>query len=143
MGSITTAMANQCKQDLFGGTHTTSDTYKLALIKPSPTGVFDAAYATYSSTMGGDEVSPGGGYSTGGITLANPTTALTAGVGSLDFDDATWAAATISADGAVLYNSSKSNKVLAVFAFGQTYTSTNDNFKVTIPSAGTGCLRIA
>jgi len=45
-----------------------------------------------------------------------------------------WTSATISAAGAIIYNSSKSNKVVCVLSFGGTITSTNGTFQVSLPA---------
>jgi hypothetical protein len=49
--------------------------------------------------------------------------------------DPSWASASFTADCAVIYNSSRSNKVLAVISFGTT-TATNGTFTVTLPAPG-------
>lgn len=84
----------------------------------------------------------GGGYTQGGITLAGRTSGVSAGVGYMDWSDVSIGSATISAVGAIIVNTSKSNKILSCHDFGGTVTSSNSTFAVTIPSSGTGCLRI-
>ena len=46
-----------------------------------------------------------------------------------------WSTATITARGALIYNSSKSNKAVAVLDFGTDKTSTAGNFTVQFPTA--------
>lgn len=146
---ITDAMANQFKLDTLNALHLPTDTYKIALIKPSPKGDFDGNYGTYTAGMGGDEVASGGGYVQGGATLSGRAASLVAGEASVGWADAIWGSASISASGAVIYNATRSNKVIAVFnlrtagGVPATITSTNGDFALTIPSSGTGIIRIA
>ena len=63
----------------------------------------------------------------------------------LDFADASWASATITARGALIYNSTKSNKAVYIIDFSADKTSTNGTFTVTFPTADAtnGLIRIA
>lgn len=149
--AITTSLCNSAKQEFLSGTHASADVYKMLLIKAGATTTYDATLtnvgtpgsgAPSTSNIGTDEAT-GTGYTTGGVTLSGITYALTSGTGSIDWGDASWPASSISAIGAVIYNSSKSNRALAVFDFGGTITSTAGTFTVTIPSAGTGVIRFA
>jgi hypothetical protein len=90
------------------------------------------ATTAYSSS---GEVAAGDGYSTGGATLSGFSAALDGDVAVLDFADPTWAEATITARGGLIYNSSQSNKAVAVLDFGEDVTSTAETFKVTMPAA--------
>lgn len=136
--AITTALCNSAKKEFLSGTHAPADTYKIALYTNAAT--MDATTTVYSST---NEVANGNGYTTGGATLSGITYALTSGTGSIDWGDASWPASTITARGAMIYNSSKSNAAIAVFDFGSDIVSTNGTFLVTIPAAGTGVIRFA
>lgn len=140
---ITTAITNSAKQEFLQGIHTAADTYKIALIKAGAVGTFDKNTTNYSA-LGTDEAS-GTGYTAGGLTLTGYTVALTVDTASIDWNDAVWPAASISADGGILYNASKANRVLQTIAFADTgpvpVTSTNANFTVAIPSAGVGQIR--
>jgi len=137
--AITAALCNSYKQEILSGTHTSSDTYKIALYTSSAT--LSKATTAYSST---NEVS-GTGYSAGGATLGSFATSLDTDTAILDFADASWANSTITARGALIYNSSKSNKAVAVLDFGGDITSTAGTFTVTFPAAAaaTGLVRIA
>ena len=53
----------------------------------------------------------------------------------LDFADTTFSNATVSASGAIIYNSSQSNKAIAVISFGGTVASTAGDFTVSFPAA--------
>jgi len=91
-----------------------------------------------------DEV-VGAGYSAGGNTLTGAAISLDGSVAIVDFSDTTWSAATITARGALIYNSSKSNKAIAVIDFGGDKTSTNGDFTVQFPAAAaaTAIIRIS
>jgi len=92
------------KLELLKGVHDftngTGDTFKIALYTSSAT--LDASTTAYSAT---NEVS-GTGYTAGGETLTN-VTPVASGTGALvDFGDVTWSASSITARGALIYNSS-------------------------------------
>lgn len=126
--AITAAMCNQFKVDALNGVHQPADVYKLALYTAAAS--LDKTTTAYSAT--GEVV--GSGYSAGGITLPNFNVALAGDTATLDFDDAVIATATLSSVvGALLYNSTRANKAMAVFSFAST-TSTNAEFRVAIPS---------
>lgn len=138
--AITAGLCNSYKQELLNGTHTNADTYKIALYTSAAT--LSAATTVYSAT---NEVS-GTGYTAGGQTLIGFATVLDTGTAVLDFTtDPSWASATITARGALIYNSSKTNKAVAVLDFGSDITSTNGTFTVTLPAAtaAAGLVRIA
>lgn len=135
---ITTAICNSYKQEILEGVHDTTDTYKLALYTSAAN--LDATTTTYSTT---NEVS-GTGYTAGGATLSGLSTGLSSGTAYLTFSDPAFSNATITARGCLIYNSSKSNKAVAVFDFGGDVTSTNGTFTVDLPAAGASSLiRIA
>ena len=152
--AITTSMANSFKKELMDmATHVSSDVFKIALIKVGHGGTYNASTtaagtpgsgAPTTSNLGTDEAA-GTGYTTGGATLTGFSATLQTATGVLDFANATWPTSTISAVGAMIYNSSKSNKVLGVFDFGGTITSTGATFTATMPAvgAGTSLLRVA
>jgi len=133
--AITQAVCSSFKQELLGGVHNFSasggDTFKIALYTSSAT--LDSSTTVYSSS---NETS-GTGYTAGGNTLVTATGSvfLSGTTAYIDFDDTTWASASISAAGALIYNSSKSNKAVLVLSFGGTYTSTNGNFTIQFPAA--------
>jgi hypothetical protein len=94
------------------------------------------AYATTNEVVGA-------GYTAGGVSLSGFTSGLANGVAYVTFSDATWANATITARGCLIYNSSKSNKAVAAFDFGGNITSTSGTFTVDLPAAGaTALIRI-
>jgi len=138
--AISQAMATSFKVDLLNGIHafgttvtrgsTNADTFKIALYTSSAT--LDATTTAYTVT---NEVS-GTGYSAGGNTLTvaqTPTSTST--TAWLDFADTTWSSATITANCALIYNDTQSDKAVAVLAFGGDKTSTNGDFTVVFPTA--------
>lgn len=128
--AITQAMCNSFKTELLGGTHDLdTDTIKIALFTSSAT--LGASTTAYSTT---NEVS-GTGYTAGGNTLSGATISLSGSTAIVDFSDTTWSSATITARGALIYNSSKSDKAIAVLDFGSDKSSTNGDFTVVFPAA--------
>jgi hypothetical protein len=132
--AITTAVCNSYKQEILEGVHASTDTYKIALFTDAAT--LGAATTAYAST---NEVS-GTGYTAGGVTLTGFTSGLSSGTAYITFSDASWANATITARGCLIYNSSKSNKAVATFDFGGNITSTSGTFTVDLPVAGASAL---
>ena len=136
MGTITTAMCNSFKQELLGGVHDLdTHTLKIALIKPSPTGSFGAATTNYSDVTGSSDEATGTNYSAGGQTLDSATITLSGTTAFVDFADEVFSNLTITAAGAIIYNSSASNKAIAVFSFGTNVASTAGDFTVIFPTA--------
>jgi hypothetical protein len=128
--AITQAMCNSFKTELLGGTHDLdTDTIKIALFTSSAT--LDASTTAYSTS---NEVS-GTGYTAGGNTLSGATISLSGSTAIVDFTDTTWSSATITARGALIYNSSKADRAIAVLDFGSDKSSTNGDFTVVFPAA--------
>ena len=138
--AITQAMATSFKVDLLNGVHafgttvtrgsTNADTFYIALYTSSAT--LNSTTTAYSAT---NEVS-GTGYSAGGNSLTvSQTPTSTSTTAWLDFADSTWASSTITANGALIYNSTNSNKAVAVLDFGGDKTSTNGDFTIVFPTA--------
>ena len=136
MGTITTAMCNSFKQELLGGVHDL-DTHslKLALIKPSPTGNFNKSTTNYSELTGSSDEATGTNYSAGGQVLDSPVISLSVDTAIVEFADEVFSNLTITAAGALLYNTSASNKAIAVFSFGSNVASTAGDFTVIFPTA--------
>ena len=130
--AITQAMATSFKVQLLNGQQNFSaDTFKLALYTSSATlGENTTAYTT------SNEVPSTGNYSAGGNTLSVSVTPTNSGnVAYISFSNTSWANATITANGALIYNSSQSNAAVCVLAFGGDKTSTNGTFAVNFPTA--------
>ena len=131
--AISQAMCTSFKLALLDGemdfSSDTSQTFKIALYTSAATP--SAATTAYSVT---NEVS-GTGYTAGGntLTVVAPTTSGTTAY--LDFADTTWATATITARGALIYQSGGTNPAVAVLDFGADKTSTAGDFTIQFPTA--------
>lgn len=137
--AITQAICSSFKKELLQGVHNFGDnsayppaggnTFKLALYQSSAT--LSSATTVYTTS---GECPSTGNYTAGGATLTNLGASLSGTTAYISFGDYTWTSATISAAGALIYNSSASDKAVLVLSFGGTYTSTNGNFTVTFPA---------
>ena len=156
--AITQSMCTSFKAEILLAVHdfraTGGDTFKLALYTSSAT--IDANTTAYSAT---NEVS-GTNYTAGGGALTNlgvvtSNTSTSAGTGYTDFSDLTFTNATITARGALIYNTTPSansnanttltNAAVAVLDFGSDKTSTAGDFTIIFPTASntTAIIRIA
>jgi hypothetical protein len=138
--AIAQAMCSSFKQQILLGEHDMdTDTFKIALYTSAAT--LSAATTVYSTS---DEV-VGTGYTAGGNTLTGATVSLSGTTAFVDFSDSSWTTATITARGALIYNSSKSNKAVAVLDFGSDKISTGGTFTVQFPvnDASSAIVRIA
>lgn len=132
-------MCTSFKKELLFGVHdfaNGSDTFNIALYTSAAT--LDASTTAYSAT---NETS-GTGYSAGGqaLTNVNPTTSGTTAF--TDFADETFTTATITARGALIYNTtpntasiSVTNPAVVVLDFGGDKTSTAGDFTIVFPTA--------
>ena len=130
--AITQGMATSFKVQLLEGQHNFSaNTFKLALYTSTATlGESTTAYTT------SDEVASAGNYSAGGNTLTVDVTPTSSGnVAYVSFSNTTWANATITAAGALIYNANVANAAVAILSFGGDKTSTNGTFAVNFPTA--------
>lgn len=120
----------------------TTDTLKAALFLASAT--LNATTTAYSAT---GEVS-GAGYSAGGIAVTNATAPTTSGTTGFWTPSASlvYTAVTLTTafDTVLIYNSTQSNRAIAVYTFGS-QTITAGNFTINMPSnaAGTAALNLA
>jgi len=139
--AITQALCNSFKQELLAMTpHTAADVYKIALYAAAAT--LNKSTTAYAAP---NEVGESGTYVAGGQALSGFSVTLDGDVAILDWTvNPQWTAATITARGALIYNSSRSNKAVAVLDFGGDITSTAGTFDVTLPApaAATGLIRI-
>ena len=132
--AISQAMCTSFKSELLTGEHnftnSTGDTFKIALYTSSAT--LDASTTAYSAT---NEVS-GTGYTAKGNTLTNVTPTTSGTTAYTDFADTTWSSATITANGALIFNEDHaSDAAVCVLAFGGDKTSTNGDFTIQFPTA--------
>lgn len=125
---LTAGMCNSFKEELLKGIHDfTTDTFKVALYTESATlGPATAVYTTSGETSGS-------GYTAGGNTLSGSTVSLSQGVAFVDFSDTTWTSSSFTARGALIYNSSKANRAVAVFVFDEVKTVSSGNFQIQFP----------
>ncbi len=156
--AITQAMCTSFKAELMLAVHdfrlTSGDTFKLALYTSAAS--IDANTTAYTASS---EVT-GTNYTAGGDTLVNlgvvaSNTSASAGTGFTDFTDLTFANATITARGALIYNTTPSangtanttltNAAVAVLDFGSDKTSTAGDFTIIFPTASntTAIIRIS
>ena len=136
--AISQAMCTSFKVQLLSGAQNfntgTTKTYKIALYTSSAT--LDASTTTYTGSTTG-EVASGGGYTTGGKVLTVSQIPTDGGSGTtafISFANVTWTSATITARGALIYNSTDDTAV-AVLDFGSDKTSTSGNFTINFPTA--------
>ena len=130
--AITQGMATSFKVQLLNaGQNFSADTFKLALYTSSASlGEGTTAYTTSG------EVASTGNYTAGGNTLTvNVTPTSSGNVAYVSFANTSWANATITANGALIYNNTNANAAVAVLAFGGDKTSTNGTFAVNFPTA--------
>jgi hypothetical protein len=126
---ITAGLTNSFKEQLLLGVHDfATDTFLIALYTSSAT--LGPETTVYSSS---NEVS-GAGYVAGGQGLQNITVSLGMGVAYVSFDDPSWPGSTFTTRGALIYNSSKSNKSVGVFNFGVDQTMNGQQFIIQIPT---------
>jgi hypothetical protein len=131
-------MCTSFKDELLEGVHdfrsSSGDTFKIALYTSSAN--LGAATTAYSSS---NEVANSGSYAAGGGTLTNisPTTSGTTAFA--DFDDISFTSATITARGALIYNTTPAhtytNPAVAVLDFGGDKISTAGTFTIQFPAA--------
>ena len=134
--AITTAMCSSFKQELLGGVHDLdTHTLKIALIKSGMSGTYGAATANYSDVTGNSDEATGTNYSAGGQNLDSGTIALSGTTATVDFADEVFSNLTITARGAIIYNSSAINKAIAVFDFGGDVSATSGDFTIVFPTA--------
>ena len=150
--AITTAMCTSFKKELLEAVHnfllSGGDTFKLALYaigsggKSSTTATLGAATTAFTTT---GEVASDGSYVTGGGSLTRIDPASSGTTGYTDFADISFTTATITARGALIYNSTDSNKAVCALDFGGNKTSTAGTFAIAFPAAGasTAIIRIA
>ncbi len=138
--ATTAALCNSFKNELLGmATHVSTDTYKIALYT-SAAASLDKTTIAYTAT---GEIT-GAGYTAGGMALSGLASSLDTDTGILTFSNPAWTTATITADTALIYNSSKANKAVAVLKFTSA-SSTGATFTVQMPAATAvaGAIRIA
>lgn len=127
--SLSQTLTTSFKQQLLQGVHDfDTDTFKVALYTASAD-LNDTTTAYNVATAG--QVANTGNYTAGGATTAT-SVSVTGTVAFVNFGNVSWTAA-LTARGALIYNSSKSDKAVAILDFGADKTSVT-TFTVTMPA---------
>ena len=148
MAITTNAICDSFKKQLLQAKHdfdTSSDTYKLAMFTSSATlGKSTTNYAT------SNEVSSPTGYTAGGKALVNQGVKVSSSVAITDFADLSFVGVTLTARGALIYNTttdggSGTTDAVAVLDFGGDKTATSGTFTIQFPAFTTSAaiLRLA
>jgi hypothetical protein len=126
--SIVQTQTTSFKAQLYQGIHDlTTDVIKIALYTGNAN--LNADTTVYTSTA---EVAATGTYVAGGATMTGITVSTSGYTAYVGFDNVSWTAA-LTARCALIYNSSKGNKSVAVLDFGSDKTSTV-TFLITMPA---------
>ena len=134
--AISSAICTSFKQEILVGTHnftaSSGDTFKIALYTSSASlGAGTTAFSTSNEISN----TSGSAYSSGGATLTSVTPTTSGTTAFCDFADVSFTSASFTANGALIYNSSQSNKAVAVIAFGGDKTVTSGTFTIQFPTA--------
>jgi hypothetical protein len=133
--AITQAMCTSFKEECFKEGHQmATDTIKIALFTSSAS--IGAATTAYSTS---NEIS-GTGYSAGGVALTSQVVSTSSTTAYFDAADPSWTSASFTANGAIIYNSTNSDKAIAVLAFGGDFTVAGGTFKIIFPAAGASAI---
>ena len=137
--AITSGICISVKKEILLGEHDLdTDAIKLALY----TSTASLSDGTTAYTTSGETA--GTGYSAGGVTLTGIDVTTDSSVAVVSITDAVISASTITARGALIYNSTQADKAIAVFDFGADKSSSNGDFTIQFPSAAaaTAIIRI-
>ena len=133
--AITQAICNTFKKQLLEGdanfSNSSGDKFKIALYTSSAT--LNSATTSFTTT---NQVANSGQYTSGGGLLVNLATSITAGVARVDFADRSFTGVTITARGALIYNTSSAvtNASVCVLDFGADKTATSGVFTIQFPA---------
>ena len=134
--AISQAMCTSFKEDCLNKEQDlVADTIKIALFTSSAS--LGAGTTAYSTT---NEVANGNGYATGGVELTSRAVDTTGTTAFFDAADPSWTSATFTANGAMIYNSSNSNKAIAILAFGGDFSVAGGTFQIVFPAAGANAI---
>tara|TARA_R100000322_G_scaffold135392_1_gene91317 strand:- start:1502 stop:1939 length:438 start_codon:yes stop_codon:yes gene_type:complete len=134
--AITSAVCTSFKQEILVGTHnftaTTGNSFKIALYTSSASlGAGTTAYSTSNEITN----SSGTAYTAGGASLTSVTPTTDGTTAVCDFADVSFSSASFTANGALIYNDTQSDKAVAVIAFGGDKTVTSGTFTIQFPTA--------
>ena len=133
--AITQAICNSFKKQLLEADmnfkQTGGDKFKLALY--SSTATLNSATTSFTTTA---QVGNSGQYTSGGGLLVNNATSITAGVARVDFADRSFTGVTLTARGAMIYNTSSdtTNASVCILDFGSDKTATSGTFTIQFPA---------
>ena len=136
--AITQAICNSFKKQLLEADmnfkQTGGDKFKLALYISTAT--LNSATTAYPGDSTGGQVGNTGQYTQGGGLLVNNGTSISAGVARCDFADRSFTGVTLTARGALIYNTSSdtTNASVCVLDFGADKTATSGTFTVQFPA---------
>ena len=134
--AISSAICSSFKQEILVGTHnftaSSGDTFKIALFTSDASlGASTTAYSTSNEITN----SSGTAYTAGGATLTSVTPTLDSSTAVCDFSDVSYTSASFTANGALIYNDTQSDKAVAVIAFGGDKTVSSGTFTIQFPAA--------
>ena len=117
------------KAELYEGIHDLiDDTIKIALFNANAD--LTASTTVYSTNQ---EVT-GTGYTAGGNTLTGATVRSSGTTAYVSFDNTSWSSASFTSRGALIYNSSKANRSIAVLNFGSDKIVANGTLTIEFPT---------
>jgi hypothetical protein len=117
------------KAELYEGIHDLiDDTIKIALFNANAD--LTASTTAYSTNQ---EVT-GTGYTAGGNTLTGATVRSSGTTAYVSFDNTSWSSASFTSRGALIYNSSKANRSVAVLNFGSDKIVANGTLTIEFPT---------
>ena len=134
--AISSAICTSFKQEILVGTHnftaSSGDTFKIALYTSDAS--LGAATTAFSTS---NEISntSGSAYTAGGATLTSVTPTTSGTTAICDFADVSYTSASFTANGALIYNDTQSDKAVAVIAFGGDKTVSSGTFTIQFPTA--------
>ena len=136
--AITQAICNSFKKQLLEADmnfkQTGGDKFKLALYISTAT--LNSSTTAYPGDSTGGQVGNTGQYTQGGGLLVNNGTSISAGVARCDFADRSFTGVTLTARGALIYNTSSdtTNASVCVLDFGADKTATSGVFTIQFPA---------
>jgi hypothetical protein len=127
--SILQTQTTSFKAELYQAIHDlTTDTLKIALYTGNAT--LNESTTAYSTT---NEIT-GTGYTAGGVILTAVTVNSSGYTAYVSFNNPSWTSASFTTRAALIYNSSKSNRSIAVLDFGADKTVSGNTFTITLPT---------
>jgi hypothetical protein len=144
MAITTNAIASSFKKELLEGKHdftaSTGSAFKLAMYNSNAV----LGKSTTSYTTGSEVTSPAG-YTAGGKALVNTGTSVSSSVAITSFSNLSFTNVTLTARGALIYNTSDADSAVAVLDFVDNKTATAGTFTIQFPAYTTSAaiLRIS